>query len=87
MLGKRANFAVTSPFAMNTHLGFVGGKLDGEPLIFHNMNGQVHVNKLSKITNVACYPVWIKQGNYSPAAGVAAKANDLFQKFKDLLPE
>ena len=91
MMGKRANFTIVSPFAMNTHLGFVGGTLDGEPLIFHNMNGQVHVNRLSTITTAKCYPVWIKQGNYSAGgsvtAGLEATANDMMKKLRSFLPE
>ena len=90
MLGKKLSFTIVSPFAMNTHLGFVGGMIDGEPIIFHNMTGKVHINLLSKITSAKCYPVWIKQGNYSgtPASGgaVATGANDtgMWDRFKNL---
>lgn len=64
MLGKDLKFVITKPFAMNTHLGFVGGMLNGEPILYHNMNGSVHVNRLSTISRIGVYPVWIEQGNY-----------------------
>lgn len=71
MLGKDLEFIITKPFNMNTHLGFVGGTLDGEPIIFHNMDGTVHVNRLSNIKSAGCTPVWVTQGNYvtAPPAG------------------
>jgi hypothetical protein len=34
---------------INTHLGFVGAKVDGEPIIFHNVHGNVYATPLSKM--------------------------------------
>lgn len=49
-----------SGFGMNTHLGYVGAIVNGEPIIFHNVHGQVYATPLSKMTNTKIF--WVKQG-------------------------
>lgn len=49
-----------SGFGMNTHLGYVGAIVDGEPIIFHNVHGQVYATPLSKMGTTKIF--WVKQG-------------------------
>jgi hypothetical protein len=88
MMGKKINPTFIGPFAMNTHLGFVGGTLDGEPIIYHNVGGVVHVDLLSAIKNDKMYPVWVKQGNYSAApAAPAGEESPWYKKATDYVPD
>jgi len=45
-------------FGTNTHLGFVGAIVDGEPLIFHNIHQNVHSTPLSKMKDIKI--MWVK---------------------------
>lgn len=49
-----------SGFGLNTHLGYVGAKVDGEPIIFHNVHGQVYATPLSKMGTTKV--LWVKSG-------------------------
>jgi hypothetical protein len=49
-----------SGFGLNTHLGYVGAKVDGEPIIFHNVDGQVYATPLSKMGDTKV--LWVKSG-------------------------
>ena len=65
-LGKKIQFLPGkslkngSGFGMNTHLGYVGAKVNGEPIIFHNVHGQVFATPLSKMDNTKIF--WVKSG-------------------------
>lgn len=51
-------------FGFNTHLGYVGAKVDGEPIIFHNIHhdnvGQIYATPLSKMGKTKV--LWVKSG-------------------------
>ena len=49
-----------SGFGLNTHLGYVGAKVDGEPIIFHNVHGTIHATPLSKMGKTKV--LWVKSG-------------------------
>lgn len=49
-----------SGFGMNTHLGYVGAIVNGEPIIFHNVHGQVYATPLSKMGTTKIF--WVKTG-------------------------
>ena len=55
-----------SGFGMNTHLGYVGAKVNGEPIIFHNVHssgtsgGQIYATPLSKMGKTKIF--WVKKG-------------------------
>lgn len=65
-LGKKIKFVPGnslkngSGFGLNTHLGYVGAKVDGEPIIFHNVHGQVYATPLSKMGDTKV--LWVKSG-------------------------
>lgn len=45
-------------FTFNTHLGYVGAIVDGEPIIFHNIDKTMHSTPFSKMNNIKI--LWIK---------------------------
>jgi|TARA_R110000824_G_scaffold114880_2_gene265691 hypothetical protein len=45
---------------INTHLGFVGAIVDGEPIIFHNIDKQVWATPLSKMNKNKTAIVWAR---------------------------
>jgi hypothetical protein len=47
-------------FGMNTHVGIVGGKKDGVPLIFHNIGGDVYSDPYNKLRGGGKI-MWIKR--------------------------
>ena len=47
-------------FGMNTHMGFVGAKYKGDPIIFHNVKGVVTATPLSAMGKKD-YIVWSKK--------------------------
>jgi hypothetical protein len=49
-----------SGFGMNSHLGYVGAIVNGEPIIFHNVHNIVHATPLSKMGDTKIF--WIKEG-------------------------
>jgi len=49
-----------SGFGINTHLGYVGAIVNGEPIIFHAVHGTVHATPLSKMGNTKV--IWVKTG-------------------------
>ena len=65
-LGKNVQFVAGKTitngggFGFNTHLGFVGATVNGEPIIFHNIHGKVHSTPFSKMTDIKV--MWIKSG-------------------------
>lgn len=65
-LGKKIKFVPGnslkngSGFGLNTHLGYVGAKVDGEPIIFHNVHGQVYATPLNKMSKTKV--LWVKSG-------------------------
>ena len=54
-----------SGFGINTHLGYVGAVANGEPIIFHNVHGDVYATPLSKMGDTKV--IWVKTG---PTGGV-----------------
>jgi hypothetical protein len=86
MIGNASlRFKIIEPFGMNTHLGFVGGMLDGEPVIFHNVGGTVRVDTLSAIKNRNMYPVWVEDGGGTGAGVPASSAPNLSPTMPDLM--
>ena len=65
-LGKKIQFLPGnslkngSGFGMNTHLGYVGAIVNGEPIIFHNIHNTVHATPLSKMGETKIF--WVKNG-------------------------
>ena len=49
-----------SGFGINTHLGYVGAVANGEPIIFHNVHGDVYATPLSKMGDTKV--LWVKTG-------------------------
>jgi hypothetical protein len=49
-------------FGMNTHIGFVGGLRDNEPIVFHNIHGAVFATPLSKMRKDSNMMVFSKPG-------------------------
>ena len=49
-----------SGFGINTHLGYVGAVANGEPIIFHNVHGNVYATPLSKMGDTKV--LWVKTG-------------------------
>ena len=39
-----------SGLGLNTHVGIVGAKINGEPIIFHNIDGNIHATPLSALS-------------------------------------
>jgi len=66
MLGKDIKFKPGKTmrggksFGMNTHLGFVGGIRNGEPIIFHNIHHLVYATPLSALSPSESMVVWTK---------------------------
>lgn len=83
VIGQNKSFVITSAFGPNTHLGFVGGMIDGDPIIFHNIGGKVHVNRLSTISSTGAWPVWVKAGSGGGGGGAPpADASSMWQRVK-----
>lgn len=65
-LGKKIKFVPGnslkngSGFGFNTHLGYVGAKVNGEPIIFHNVHGDILATPLSKMGKTKV--LWVKSG-------------------------
>ena len=47
-------------FTFNTHLGYVGAIVDGEPIIFHSIHQKIHSTPFSKMNKVKI--LWVKSG-------------------------
>ena len=47
---------------LNTHLGYVGAKNNGEPIIFHNVYGNVYATPLKELGKDGTAIVWAKRG-------------------------
>lgn len=69
MIGQDINFAPSSSlkrggFGMNTHIGVVGAKIDGEPVVFHNIHGKIHATPLRALAPSAGNSaiVWYQKG-------------------------
>jgi hypothetical protein len=86
-LGKKIKFVPGNSlkkglgFGLNTHLGYVGAIVDGEPIIFHNVHGTVFSTPLSDMDKTKI--VWVKKG---PKGEVITKGNynpDWWEKFLD----
>jgi len=71
---------------LNTHLGFVGAKNDGKPIIFHNIHGQVWATPLDKLSKNGTAIVWAKRGEGTSGQEVVLKSNldTVKQKFTQL---
>lgn len=72
-----------SGFGLNTHLGYVGAVVNGEPIIFHNVHGTVFSTPLSEMGKTKV--IWVKQG---PAGEVITKGNynpSWWEKFLDFI--
>jgi len=57
---KGGNIQKGKGFGMNTHVGIVGGKKNGVPLIFHNIGGDVYSDPYNKLRDGGKI-VWIKR--------------------------
>jgi hypothetical protein len=86
-LGKKIKFVPGNSlkkglgFGLNTHLGYVGAVVDGEPIIFHNVHGTVFSTPLNDMDKTKI--VWVKKG---PSGEVITKGNynpDWWEKFLD----
>jgi len=63
MLGQKGKkFVLTRPIGFNTHVGFVGAIYNGQPVVFHNVSGNVLASIASKM-NVD-KPVWVKGSGF-----------------------
>jgi hypothetical protein len=56
--------------------------LNGEPLIFHNIHGKVHINRLSAITSIGAWPVWVKAGVSSSILPSSLNPTGAWQQLK-----
>jgi|TARA_R110000787_G_scaffold209244_2_gene319271 hypothetical protein len=63
---------------INTHLGFVGAKVDGEPIIFHNVHGNVYATPLSKMGGDNSI-VWARSTE-STGSDATAMFNNVWEK-------
>ena len=68
MLGKDIDFKIGKTLTggkgpgLNTHLGYVGAKNNGEPIIFHNIHGEVYATPLHTLSKDGTAIVWAKRG-------------------------
>mgnify|MGYP003650656129 CR=1 FL=1 len=69
MMGQKIKFLPSEGFSegsksfgMNTHLGFVGATYKGEPIIFHNVHGDVRATPLRAMSLDKLAIVWSRQG-------------------------
>jgi peptidoglycan hydrolase-like protein with peptidoglycan-binding domain len=69
-------------FAFNTHLGYVGAIVDGEPIIFHSINQTVYSTPFSSAKDIKV--LWIKSGEKSSSTGLKKVEKGFIDKFKDL---
>jgi len=68
-----------SGFGMNTHLGYVGAIVDGEPIIFHNIHNTVHATPLSKMSNIKIF--WIARPGTGKTVSPKETQPQWFEKF------
>ena len=85
MLGKDIAFEPTPKYAaggksfgMNTHLGFVGATYKGEPIIFHNVHGDVRATPLRAMSPNTLSIVWARKGG--GGGRLAMIASDLLKR-------
>jgi len=57
---------------LNTHLGYVGAKNNGEPIIFHNVYGNVYATPLKELSKDGTAIVWAKRGKGTSGQKVVA---------------
>ena len=53
---------LTPSFGFNSHVGFVGAIKDGEPVIFHNILGNVWATPVSAMEKDGSMMVWVNRG-------------------------
>jgi len=81
-LGQRIEFVPGNTlksgggFTFNTHLGYVGAIVDGEPIIFHSIHQKIHSTPFSKMNNVKI--LWVKSGE---KRGIFATTMDKLKRF------
>jgi len=68
---------------LNTHLGFVGAQVDGEPIIFHNIHKQVYATPLSQMSKGGTAIMWAKRGKGTTKKDVVSKGKGTMDKVKD----
>ena len=87
MLGQNIKFKAGNTLSggkspgLNTHLGFVGATVDGEPIIFHNIHQQVYATPLSKMSKDGTAIMWAKRGDGTTKKEVVSKGT--VDKVKD----
>jgi hypothetical protein len=69
-------------FGFNTHLGYVGAIVDGEPIIFHSINQTVYSTPFSNAKDIKV--LWIKSGEKSSSTSLKKVEKGFIDKFKDL---
>jgi hypothetical protein len=58
----RSAKGLTPSFGFNSHVGFVGAIKDGEPIIFHNILGDVWATPISAMHKDGSMMVWVNRG-------------------------
>jgi hypothetical protein len=87
-LGKKIQFVPGnslkngSGFGINTHLGYVGAVVKGEPIIFHNVHGDVYSTPLSKMGQTKV--LWVKTGPGGLAVNPKLMSPSWWDSFVDL---
>tara|TARA_R110001583_G_scaffold31043_1_gene106512 strand:+ start:3559 stop:4578 length:1020 start_codon:yes stop_codon:yes gene_type:complete len=58
----RSAKGLTPSFGFNSHVGFVGAIKNGEPIIFHNIKGDVWATPVSAMEKDGSMMVWVNRG-------------------------
>lgn len=67
-------------FTFNTHLGYVGAIVDGEPIIFHSIDKSVRSTPFSKMKSIKI--LWIKSGTEDNTGKKIAYSTTTWDKVK-----
>jgi peptidoglycan hydrolase-like protein with peptidoglycan-binding domain len=67
-------------FTFNTHLGYVGAIVDGEPIIFHSIDKSVKSTPFSKMKSIKI--LWIKSGTEDNTGKKIAYSTTTWDKMK-----
>ena len=75
-VGELGANSIGNGFGMNTHVGFVGLKLqNGEPVIVHNVHGSVYGTPLSAMSNDKLSIVWVDPTTVTAPVMAESKKN------------
>jgi hypothetical protein len=72
-----------SGFGMNTHLGYVGAIVNGEPIIFHNVHQTVHATPLSKMGKTKIF--WVAKTGTGKAVSPQKTNPSWWETFKSFI--